>query len=88
MEVGSPFHHRQEIDALRSGGSLDGWNEPMQKRTQLGTLECRHSTEIQQMPPSLDNDRPWTGFLKWGVLNEEVLTFDYVATRDRRVQEL
>jgi hypothetical protein len=32
------------------------------------------------MPPSLDDDRSCTGRLEWGVLDEEVLTFDDVAT--------
>jgi hypothetical protein len=40
------------------------------------------------MPSSLDDDRSGAGLLQRGVLGEEVLTVDDVATRAGRVQEL
>jgi hypothetical protein len=57
MEVGGSLHQRQEVDALDSCGSLDRRNEPMEKGTELGTFGWRHVTEIQEVPPSLDDDR-------------------------------
>lgn len=60
----------------------------MEDRTELGTLGWRHLTEIQEMPPGLDDDRSCTGLLQRGVLDEEVLAFDDVAPRPRSVQEL
>jgi hypothetical protein len=80
MEVGHSLHQRQEVDALDSCGSLDRRDEPMEKGTELGTFGWRHFTEIQQMPPSLDDDRSCAGRLQRGVLDEEVLTFGDVAT--------
>jgi hypothetical protein len=88
MEVGRSLHQRQEVDALDFSGSLDRRNEPMEKGTELGTFGWRHFTEIQQMPPSLDDDRSCAGRLQRRVLDEEVLTFDDVATRAGGVQEL
>ena len=52
----------------------------MEKGTELGTFGWRHFTEIQQMPPSFDDDRSCAGRLEGSVLNEEVLTFDDIAT--------
>jgi hypothetical protein len=60
----------------------------MEKRTELGTFGWRHFTEVQQMPSRLDDDRPRAGRLERGVLDEEVLTFDDVASWTRGVQEL
>jgi hypothetical protein len=80
MEVGRVLHHRQEVNALDFCGNLDRRNEPMENRTELGTLGWRHLTEIQQMAPSLDDDGSCAGLLKRGVLGEEVLTFNDVAT--------
>ena len=74
------LHNRQEIDALDPRGSLDRRNEPMENGTELGTFGWRHFTEIQQMPPSFDDDRPGAGQLQRGVFGEEVLTFDDAAT--------
>jgi hypothetical protein len=88
MEVGHSLHQRQEVDALDSRGGLDRRNEPMQKGTELGTFGWRHFTEIQQMPPSLDDDRSCAGGLQRGVLDEEMLTFDDVATWAGGIQEL
>jgi hypothetical protein len=88
MKVGYSLHQRQEVDALDFGGSLDRRNEPMEKGTELGAFGWRHLTEIQQMPPSHDDDRSRAGRLQWGVLDEEVLTFDDVATRPGGVQKL
>jgi hypothetical protein len=79
VEVGRALHHGQVIDALNPGGSLDRRNEPMQDRTEFGTLGWRHLTEIQEMPPGLGNYRSCTGLLQRGVLDEEVLAFDDVA---------
>ncbi len=66
MEVVHSLHQRQEVDALDSCGSLDRRNEPMEKGTELGTFGWRHLTEIQQMPPSLDDDRSCGGGLAAG----------------------
>ena len=87
MEVGHPLHQRQEVDALDSCDSLDRRYEPMKNGTKLGTFGGRHFTEIQQMPPSYDDDRSWAGRLQWSVLGQEVLTFDDVATWERAVEE-
>ena len=88
MEVGYSLHQRQEVDALDSRGSLDRRNEPMENGTELGAFGGPHLTEIQQMPPSLDDDRSCAGGLQRGVLGEEVLAFYDVATWPGRVQEL
>jgi hypothetical protein len=88
VEVGRALHHGQVIDALNPGGSLDRRNEPMEDRTELGTLGWRHLTGIQEIPPGLDDDRSRTGLLQRGVLGEEVLAFDDVAPWNRDVQEL
>ena len=45
-----------------------------------GTFGWRHFAEIQQMPPSFDDDRSSAGRLQRGVLDEEVFTFDDVVT--------
>ena len=60
----------------------------MEKGTELGTFGGRHFAEIQQMPPSLDDNRSCAELLQRGVLDEEVLTSDDVATWDGGVQEL
>jgi hypothetical protein len=88
MEVGGSLHGRQVVDALNSCDGLDRRNDPMQERTELGAFGWRHFTEIQQMPPSLDDDRSSTGLLQRGVFDEEVFIFDDIATRDRGVQKL
>jgi hypothetical protein len=82
MEVGRALHQGQEVDALNCGGSLDRRDEPMEDRTELATFGWCHFTEIQIMPPSFNDDRSCAGFLERGVLDEEVLAFDEVATRD------
>ena len=51
----------------------------MEDRTEFGTLGRRHLTEIQEMPPGLDDDRSCTGLLQRGVLGEEVLAFNDVT---------
>ena len=79
METGARSIQRQEIDALDPRGNLDRRNEPMEARTELGTLDWRHLTEIEEMPPGLDNDRSRAGRLQRGVLDEEVLVVDDVA---------
>ena len=85
--MGHPLHQRQEVDALDSCDSLDRRYEPMENGTELGTFGGRHFTEIQQMPPSYDDDRSWAGRLQWSVLGHEVLAFDDVATWERAVEE-
>ena len=60
----------------------------MQKGAQLGTLGWRHFTKIQQMPPGHGDDRSRAGRRQRGVLDEEMLTFDDVATWEGCVQEL
>jgi hypothetical protein len=55
------LHQCQEIDALDPSSSLDRRNEPMEGRTELGKLGRSHLTEIQKMPPGLDDVAPWTG---------------------------
>jgi hypothetical protein len=60
----------------------------MEDRTELGTLGWRHLTEIQEMPPGLDDDRSCTGRLQRGVLDQEVLAFDDVAPWNGCVQQL
>jgi hypothetical protein len=85
MEVGHFLHQRQVIDAC---GSLDRRDEPMENGTELGALGERHLTEIQQMPPGLDDDRSCGGLLYRAMLGEEVLTFDDVAPRDGGIQKL
>ena len=82
------LHNRQQIDALDSRGSLDRRNEPMDDRTELGKLGRSHLTEIQEMPPGLDDDRSRAGRLQRGVLDQEVLAFDDVAAWNGSVQEL
>src|ERR1700722_9045884 len=86
MEVGRSLHQRQVVDAFDSGGGLDRRNEPMEEGTELGAFGWRHFTEIQQMPPSFDDHGSCAGRLQRGVLDEEVLTFDDVATWDGGVQ--
>jgi hypothetical protein len=87
MEVGRSLHQRQEVDALDSGGSLDRRNEPMKKGTELSTLGWRHISEVQHMPSCFDDDRSRAGLLQRGVLDDEVLTCDDVATWHGGVQE-
>jgi hypothetical protein len=60
----------------------------MEDRTELGTLGWRHLTEIQEMPPGLDDDRSRAGLLQRCVLYEEMLAFDDVAPWNGGVQEL
>jgi hypothetical protein len=48
------LHHRQVIDALDPGGSLDRRNEPMDDRTELGQLGRSHVAEVEEMPPGLE----------------------------------
>jgi hypothetical protein len=60
----------------------------MDDRTELGKLGRSHLTEIQEMPPGLDDDRSCTGRLQRGVLDEEVLSFDDVAPWNGGVKEL
>jgi hypothetical protein len=79
MEVRRALHNRQEIDALDPRGRLDRRNEPMDDRTELGKLGRSHLTEIQEMPPGLEDDRSRTRLLQRSVLCEEVLAFDDVA---------
>ena len=86
MEVSRPLHQRQEVGALDSCDSLGRRYEPMENGT-LGTFGGRHFTEIQQMPPSYNDDRSSAGRLQWSVLGHEVLTFDDVATWERAVEE-
>jgi hypothetical protein len=88
VEVGRALHNRQEIDALDIRGRLDRRNEPMEDRAELGALGWRHITEIQEMPPGLDDDRSCAGLLQRGVLDEEVLAFDDVASGNGDIQEL
>jgi hypothetical protein len=88
MEVRRALHNRQEIDALDPRGRLDRRNEPMDDRTELGKLGRSHLTEIQEMPPGLEDDRSCTGLLQRSVLCEEVLAFDDVAPWTRGIQEL
>src|SRR3954469_17199072 len=76
------LHPRQKIHALDACGSLDRRNEPMEGRTQLGTFGRRHLTEIQKMPPGLDDDRSRPALLQRAVLDEKVL-----APRRRSPQE-
>src|ERR1700689_4270051 len=87
VEVGRALHHCQVIDALDPGGGLDCRDQPVEDRTELGTLIWRHVAEIQQMPPGFDNDRSGAGLLQRGVLGEEVLALDDVASRPGDVQE-
>jgi hypothetical protein len=88
VEVGRALHHRQEIDALDPGGSLDRRDEPVQDRAERGKLGRSHLAEIQEMPPRFDDYRSCTGLLQRGVLREEVLAFDDVAPWAGDVQEL
>jgi hypothetical protein len=88
VEVGRALHNRQEIDALDPRGRLDRRNEPMGGRTELGQLGRSHVTEVQEMPPGLEDDRSRAGLLQRGVLGEEVLAFDDVAPWPGDVQEL
>jgi hypothetical protein len=80
MEVRRVLHDRQEVDALDSCGGLYRRNEPMEKGPELGTFGWRHFTEIQKMSSSLNDDRSCAGRHQRGVLDEELLTFDDVAT--------
>ena len=80
MEVGRSLHQRQVVDALDSSGRLDRRNKPMEKGTELNTFGWRNFTEIQQMPPSFDDDCPCAGRFQRGVLDEKRLTFDDVAS--------
>lgn len=75
--MGCALHQRQEIDAPDPGGRLDRRNEPMKDRTEFGTLGRRHLTEIQQMPPGLDDDRSRTGRLQRSVLDEVFISSIY-----------
>jgi hypothetical protein len=88
MEVSRSLHQGQEVDALDSCGGLDRRNEPMENGSELDTFGWRHFTEIQQMPPSFDDDGSCAGRLQRGVLDEEALAFDDVATGDGGVREL
>jgi hypothetical protein len=87
VEVGRALHHGQEVDALDPGDSLDRRNEMVEDRTEFGTLGRCHLTEVQEMPPGLDDDRSCAGLLQRGVLGEEVLAFDDVAPWTGDVQE-
>ncbi len=60
----------------------------MEGRTELGKLGRSHLTEIQKMPPGLDDDRSCTGFLQGGVLDEEVLALDDVTPWTGDIQKL
>jgi len=84
MEVGRSLHHGQVVDALDPGGRLDRRNEPMEKGAEIRALGGRHVTEVQQVAPRLNDDRPGAGLLERGVLDQEVLIFDDVATGDGR----
>src|SRR3984885_6929129 len=88
VEVRRALHHGQVVDALDPRGRLDPRNEPVQDRTEFGTLGGRHLPEVQEMPPGLDDDRSGTGLLQRGVLREEALAFDDVAPWTGGVQEL
>jgi hypothetical protein len=77
--MGRPLHQSPVVDALDSGCNLDGRNEPMENGAELGTFDCRHLTEIQQMPPSFHDDRSCAGRLQRGMIDEEVIAFDDVA---------
>jgi hypothetical protein len=57
MEVGRSLHNCEEVDPLDFCGSLVRRNESMEKGAELSTFGWRHLTEIQQMAPSLDDDR-------------------------------
>jgi hypothetical protein len=86
--VGRALHQRQEIDALDPGGGLDRRDEPVQDRTEVGQLARSHLAEIQEVPPGFDDHRSCAGLLYRGVLGDEVLAFDDVASRTAGVQEL
>jgi len=88
MEVRRALHNGQEIDALNPCGSLNRRNKPMDDRTELGKLGRSHLTEIQEMPPGLEDDRSCTGLLQRTVLCEEVFAFDDVAPWTRGIREL
>jgi hypothetical protein len=59
----------------------------MKERAELGGLGRRHLTEIQQMAPSLDDDRSGARRAQRGVLREEVLAGDDVAAWARCIQK-
>jgi len=60
----------------------------VEDRAEFGTLGWRHLAEIQEVPPSLDDDSSRTGRLQRGVLDEEVLAFDDVAAWNGGIQQL
>ena len=88
MEVRHSLHQRQVEDALDSGGSLDGGNEPMEKGTEVGSFVRSHFAEVQQMTPRLDDDRSCASPLQRGVVDEVVLIFDDLAIWAGGVEEL
>jgi hypothetical protein len=88
MEVSRSFHQRQVVHTLDCSGRLDGGNEAMEKGAESGNFARRHVTEIEHVPPRLDDDRACAGRLQRRMLDQEVLIFEDVTTWPGTVQEL
>jgi hypothetical protein len=61
--------------------AFDCRNEPMDKGSEADNSFWRHVSEVQQVPPRLDDDRSGAGRLQRGVLDEVALIFEDGATR-------